>query len=707
MKKCENYGGLDIFKIISAFLVVSIHTSPFSSVSQTFDFIFTRVIARIAVPFFLMVTGYFVLSDYTAENTHNKKVRTFFKRNCLLYIFTTILYFPIGLYAGQYKNMDIATFLKRIFFDGTFYHLWYFPAVLLGIMFIAALRRVIRGKGIVAIALGLYIIGLLGDSYYGIVSDIPVLSLFYDIIFKISSYTRNGIFYAPLFLLMGVCMKNSRPSTKLTSGAIFFLSMILMIFEGLLLHYFDMQRHDSMYITLPLCMYFLFDFLLSLDFHSNKYMRNISTYIYLLHPAGIIAVRGSVKITHLNMFIDNSILHYLTVCILSALAAVSVIYISSLRKKREFKMSRAWAELNMENLRHNAYVLKSLLPENCRLMPAVKANAYGHGAVLISKELNRIGIDAFCVASVSEGVELRIEGVTGEILILGYTSPEDFGLLNEFDLIQTVVDYKYAKALDKYGQKVRVHIKIDSGMHRLGERSENIENILKIFSLKNLDVDGIFTHMSSAESRNPADEEHTFNQAKAFDDVITQINKHKIHIPKVHMQSSYGVINYPELAGDYARVGIAIYGMLSSREDSENCKADLRPVLSVKALVAVVKEIHAGEHAGYGLQFTAEHDMKIAVLTIGYADGIPRRLASCGGRTLINGKEAPIIGRICMDQMLVDVSDIPEVKADDTAVLIGRSGKLEITACELAEKTDTIANEILSRLGSRLERIAK
>ena len=174
---------------------------------------------------------------------------------------------------------------------------------------------------------------------------------------------------------------------------------------------------------------------------------------------------------------------------------------------------------------------------------------------------------------------------------------------------------------------------------------------------------------------------------------------------KIHLLSSDGLLQYPELAGDYARVGIALYGVLSQGADMESCRIDLRPVLSVKARVALVKDLYAGETAGYGLGYIAESNRKIAVLSIGYADGIPRDL-SCGkGRVLIAGSEAPIIGLICMDQLLVDVTDIPDAAAGDTAVLIGTSGSRQITACDLAEQTGTITNEILSRLGNRLNRI--
>lgn len=369
-----------------------------------------------------------------------------------------------------------------------------------------------------------------------------------------------------------------------------------------------------------------------------------------------------------------------------------------------FCRSRAWIELDREALRHNVEELQKLLPNGCELMPAVKANAYGHGAVLISRELNRLGIKAFCVATVSEGIELRENGIVGEILVLGYTHPMQFPLLKRYDLTQTVIDLPYAEILNKYGQKVKVHIAVDTGMHRLGEPCKNIENICKIFRLPNLKIEGIYTHLCADDTDLPKDRAFTLEQGQAFYNMISQLKERGFGYPKAHLLASYGLINYSELGGDYARIGIALYGVLSTQADKGRCSLSLRPVLSVKTRVTALKTLRKGETAGYGLQFVADCDTKIAVLAIGYADGIPRSL-SCGiGNVLIKGSKAPIIGRICMDQMLVDISHIPNVKSGDIAVIIGQSGDKKITACDLAEQTETISNEILSRLGERLER---
>ena len=368
----------------------------------------------------------------------------------------------------------------------------------------------------------------------------------------------------------------------------------------------------------------------------------------------------------------------------------------------ESKMGRAWIELDMDNLRHNCVVLRGLLPENCRLMPAIKANAYGHGAVAVARELNAVGVNAFCVATLHEGVELRKNGITGEILILGYTHPSEFHLLRKHHLTQTVLDNEYAKALNNYGHRIHVHIGIDTGMHRLGERCENINYIIEIFKCKNLVIDGMYTHLCASDSMEKPYAEYTKAQILLFYGVAKKIKEEGFKCPKLHIQSSYGVFNYPELICDYARVGIALYGLMSSQEDTERCSADLRPVLSVKARVSAVKNLATGEFAGYGMDFEAPCDMKIAVLSIGYADGIPRNL-SCGkGSVLIGGRKAAVIGRICMDQMSVDVTDIPFVMQNDIAVIIGKSENDEISVGNVADQAGTIANEILSRLSTRL-----
>lgn len=365
---------------------------------------------------------------------------------------------------------------------------------------------------------------------------------------------------------------------------------------------------------------------------------------------------------------------------------------------------RAWIELSRENLAKNVSVLRSLLPDDCALMPAVKANAYGHGAVQIAQMLSACGVNAFCVACAAEGAELREYGITGEILILGYTHPDDFPLLVQHNLTQAAVDCTYAKCLSRFGCRLRVHLAIDTGMHRLGADAQSIVEILDVFRLPNLDITGVFTHLSADNSIAAPERAFTRAQADAFSSAVAQIEAHGFSCEKKHLLASYGVLNYPWLGGDYARTGIALYGVLSRRCDLKSCPIFLSPVLSLKARVAAVKMLPKGAPVGYGLDSAVETDRKIAVLSVGYADGLPRSLSDGRGGVLIAGQRAPIVGKICMDQTIVDVTGIP-VQPGDEAVLIGRSGGLSISVYDIAEKDSSITNEVLSRLGARLVRV--
>lgn len=253
--------------------------------------------------------------------------------------------------------------------------------------------------------------------------------------------------------------------------------------------------------------------------------------------------------------------------------------------------ARAWIQLDSEALAHNVHQLESLLPQGCQLMPAVKANAYGHGAALVTRELNRLGIHNFCVATALEGAELRRQGITGEILVLGYTHPTHFPLLHRHRLTQAVLDPSYAGLLEEYGKSLSVHLKLDTGMHRLGQRAEEWEKLLPIFRYKYLKVTGVFTHLAASEDPSPRAREFTIAQGKAFYQTVAQLEKHGCSCGETHLLASGGLLHYPQLGGSYARVGIALYGVLSTREELASCPVALKPVLSLKARVAQVKEV--------------------------------------------------------------------------------------------------------------------
>ena len=714
----REYAGIDYFRLISAFLVVAIHTSPLTSFSLTADFILTRVVARVAVPFFFMVSSFFLFSKKEEVCEQSGRLMAFVKKTAELYGITILLYLPLNIYTGTIKEWrHLPNLLKDIVFDGTFYHLWYLPAAILGacITWLLIKRRT-AGQAF-GISMVLYLIGLFGDSYYGISEKIPFLKAFYQGLFRISDYTRNGLFFAPIFFLLGTFLARKRkrlPLRTCLSGLA--VSFGLLLIEALLLYKLHVQRHDSMYFMLLPCIFFLFQSLLLWEGKSHSYLRNLSMFIYLIHPAIIVAVRGLAKAAGMQkLLIDNSILHYIAVAI-GSLAAAAVLSLFVRRKPGRTagadhaasigSRDRAWAEINRTNLNHNVKAFQKVLPAGCEIMAVVKANAYGHGVVPVAAYLSRIGIHAFAVATIDEGIQLRKEGIKGEILILGYTPAVRAAALFHYRLSQTVVNLEHAKELNQYGRPIRIHIKVNTGMNRLGESYRHASEVESIFACKNLKVLGIFTHLSASDSQEESDVAFTKQQFQNFYGLIGRLKAKHIPIPPTHIQSSYGVLNYPELKCSYARIGIALYGVLSTTEKNTKCSLDLRPVLELKSRVVLVRTIAAGESVSYSRSFIAQREMKIAVISIGYADGFPRSLSEGKSHVLIRGHRVPVLGRICMDQLVADVTGIPDIMRGDIATLIGKDGSEEITAEQVACSAGTITNELLSRLSdSRLKRV--
>lgn len=711
MTENKNYAGIDYFRFIAALLIVAIHTSPLASLSETGDFMLTRIIARVAVPFFLMTSGFFLISRYTYGT---EKLGAFVKNAALIYGTAILIYIPINIYNGYFK-MDnlLPNIIKDIVFDGTLYHLWYLPASIIGAAIAWYLVKKLNYPKALMVASVLYLIGLFGDSYYGITEKISCLNSLYTYIFQVTDYTRNGIFFAPIFFILGGFIADNRP--QITFGKSFLgfaISLALMLGEAMILHHFDLQRHDSMYVFLLPCMYFLFIVILHFKGKRLVSLRTASLIIYIIHPMMIVVIRLFSKLLHIQkLFVENSIVHYFAVCLTSVVFSVVLTAMWNKYKPKKAKHTadtdRAYLEIDLNNLEHNVKVLKRAMPQKCELMAVVKAEAYGHGLYEIATHLNKIGVKAFAVATIDEGIKLRQYGVLGEILILGYTAPARAKELRKYDLTQTLIDYKYALLLDKQGYNVMTHIKVDTGMHRLGFDAKDIEKISAVFSMKHIKVPGIYTHLCAADSIDEKDIFFTNVQIESFYNLLNQLKEKGITIPKIHIQSSYGLLNYPELKCDYVRVGVSLYGVLSSPNDRTKLHLDLRPVLSLKSRVILLREIKKGESVGYSRSFVANRDSLIALLPVGYADGYPRNL-SCGkSYVLINGHQAPVVGKICMDQLAVDVTDIPNVKTGSIATLIGKDGKEEITAPMVAESAESITNELLSRMGHRLNIIRR
>ena len=362
---------------------------------------------------------------------------------------------------------------------------------------------------------------------------------------------------------------------------------------------------------------------------------------------------------------------------------------------------RAWREIRPEALVRNAGALAGCLAPGCRLMAVVKADAYGHGAVPVSRILRRAGVDAFAVACLEEGIALRRAGLTGEILVLGYTPPEEAPRLARWDLAQTAADEAHAKALSARGADLRVHLALDTGMHRLGVPAGDTAAQARIFALPHLHVAGVFSHQCCSDRRTPEAEACTGAQLAAFYAALDALRAAGLDPGETHIQASYGIWNLPPQPCTLARAGIALYGVGSDRTPTRRTP-DLRPVLALRARVASVRALAPGEGAGYGLAFRAERPTRLAAVTIGYADGLPRSLPQKGGEVLLRGRRCPMAGRLCMDQLLADVTDVPGAAAGDVVTLIGRDGEEEIAAEEVAARCGTITNELLSRLGPRL-----
>lgn len=701
---CNGYRGIDCFRFVAALLVVAIHTSPLATFSETGDFILTRVAARVGVPFFLMTSGFFLIGRY---QQNGDKLKQFVKKTALIYGAAILLYLPINLYNGYFSGENLLPkLIQDMVFDGTLYHLWYLPASILGAAIAWCLAR--RYSKPMALAIGglLYLVGLFGDSYYGAIQGIAGIKGFYGLLFQVFDHTRNGLFLAPAFFLLGWMAGEGKKELSLGKslwgcGVCFGL----MLGEALVLHSLGFQRHDSMYLFLLPGMYFLFRALLHWRGARMPLLRDSSLLVYLIHPLMIVVIRMvSKKLGLQEVLVENSLVHFVSVCLASvafSVAAAALWERLGPKRGKPTDTGRAWIELNPEHLAHNVEALQQLMPEGCKLMAVVKTEAYGHGAFAIASRLEQMGVEAFAVATLDEGICLRGYGIRGEILVLGYTPPSRAKELRKYGITQTLIDFVYASSLNRQGISVKCHIKVDTGMHRLGLSSQDADKVKKIFRMKNLKINGIYTHLCCADSRRAREEAFTREQIGRFQGLLEELVSSGIQVPKTHIQSSYGLLNYPELACDYVRVGIALYGVLSQPGQDTRIQADLRPVMALKSRVVLLRSVPEGETVGYGMAFTAARDSRIAILPIGYGDGLPRNLSNKGG-VMIRGQYAPVAGRICMDQMAVDVTEIGGVSLGDVATVICGEEDAALAAPMVAEAAETITNELLCRMGARL-----
>lgn len=374
-------------------------------------------------------------------------------------------------------------------------------------------------------------------------------------------------------------------------------------------------------------------------------------------------------------------------------------------------VKRTWAEISLDAVIHNFKEIKSKIG-NAKICCVVKADGYGHGAVMLSQVYEKLGADFFAVSNIDEGIELRDAGCTLPILILGYTPVTDASRLAQYNISQAVFSLGYAQALSdectKAGVSVKIHIKADTGMSRIGfmcqqfPRDDNsIKEICKACALPNLIPEGLFTHFCVSDEGDEG-REFTQKQYDNFTYVRKALESEGLNIEICHCSNSGAIEDYGDTYCDMVRAGIILYGLAPSPKLFG--KLNLRPAMTLKTSVAYVKELKKGADISYGRTFTAPKDMKIATVPIGYADGFVRANAE-NGYMLVNGQKAKIVGRICMDQTMLDVTDIDYVEQGDEVVVFGTGEHGEPTADLIAKNTDTINYEVVCLVGKRVPRI--
>jgi len=372
-------------------------------------------------------------------------------------------------------------------------------------------------------------------------------------------------------------------------------------------------------------------------------------------------------------------------------------------------LKRTWAEIYLDRLGENVRSFKAYLSGQTELLCVVKASCYGHADLAVCPYLEKeLGVKWFAVSNADEALRLRNMGIKGEILILGYTPPEAVAELADHNIIQTVTDEQYAidlnNALTDTGTPLRCHAAIDTGMTRIGLRGtpeEIAEELYRIYDLDDLILDGMFTHYAVADSDDPENIAFTKAQTEKFFAVRDAFEKLGVSLSQYHCLNSAGGVYLHDSRSTLARLGIILYGLYP--DPATPLPFDLAPVMELRSTVSQVKQIEAGESISYGRTFTADKPMTIATVTCGYADGYPRALSN-KGEVIIHGKRARIVGRVCMDQFMVDVTHIPETVSHDTVTLIGRDGDEQITADDVAALAGTIGYEITCGITSRVPR---
>lgn len=375
-------------------------------------------------------------------------------------------------------------------------------------------------------------------------------------------------------------------------------------------------------------------------------------------------------------------------------------------------LRRTWAEVDVDAIKHNYKVIRNAVDEQAQIMCVIKADAYGHGAVFLGKLYEKIGADRFAVSNIEEALQLRENGISLPVLILGYTPASMAGVLAENNISQAVFSEEYAEELSeeavKQNVKVKIHIKMDTGMSRIGfmyqnkERdSSSLKAVKNACLMSGLEVEGIFTHFAVSdegdEGRNA-----TIHQLECFADAVQRLKEEGLHFDVVHCSNSGAVIDYKQAHFNCVRAGIILYGLSPSKKLEG--RLELHPAMQIKSVIAQVKTIEPGTPVSYGGTFVADKPIRLATVPIGYADGYTRCLGNRAYMT-VNGKKAPVVGRVCMDQLMLDVSGIDNVRSGDEVIVIGNGENNTLSFDDVAELTGTINYELVCLVGKRVPRV--
>ena len=366
---------------------------------------------------------------------------------------------------------------------------------------------------------------------------------------------------------------------------------------------------------------------------------------------------------------------------------------------------RACAEINLDALKHNIQEIQAVLGDT-KLMCVIKTNAYGHGSIVLARELAAMGAYGFAVATVDEGIELRNNGIIQPILVLGFVAKEQYADMITHHIMPAIFTYSMAKDFDAVASSMHtvadVHIKLDTGMNRIGFKptQESVEIVERISKLPNIKIEGIFTHFACADE---ADKTSAYEQERKYDQFIKWLEEKDIYIPIKHVSNSASIIDLAGFRKDMVRSGIITYGLYPSEEVSKDV-LDLKPAMELKTHIVYIKEVGPGEGISYNHTYVTDKKTKIATIPVGYADGYPRALSS-KGRVLIRGQYAPIIGRICMDQFMVDVTDIEGISVMDEVTLVGHDGNKMLTVEEVANLAGSFNYEFVCGIGKRVPRV--